>query len=103
MADFLMVRCKGKDIVVSVAMRLLLRALLTMATTWWSVGVASVQDAATYRDACPQFGTGLKPTVWVNWVVYHSSWYLLKYPSLWLFSSIPTEYRNGPFKMDMRH
>ena len=107
-ADPMTVRYMGRDILVSVAMRLLLRALLSMASTWYSVGSATLNDVVIYREACTQFGAlwqafGWKPTVWVHWIGRHSSWYLLKWRSLLLFNSIPTEYRNGPFKMNMRH
>ena len=65
MADFPTLRYKGRDIVLSVAFLLLLRALLTMATTWFIVGTASVQDVATHNDACSlirgsALGTGVE-------------------------------------------
>ena len=44
-----------------------------------------------------------KPTVWVHWAVAHSGFYVERYRSIYLFSSIPTEFRNSRFKVELRN
>ena len=45
----------------------------------------------------------LKPTVWVHGAVTHSRFYMERYRSIYLFSRIPTEFRNSRFKVELRN
>lgn len=46
---------------------------------------------------------GWKSTPWVHWICAHSSFFARKYGSIYLFSSIPTERKNQPFKRDLKN
>ena len=59
-----------------------------------------VADIDTFAQCWQAFGW--KPTVWVHWVVAHSAFFVKRYKNLYLFSSIPTEFRHQRFKRDLR-
>ena len=46
---------------------------------------------------------GWRPSPWVHWVVAHSGFFVEKYRSLYLFSSIPSEKRNRRFKVGLKN
>lgn len=44
-----------------------------------------------------------KGTVWVHWVIAHSSYLMQQFKTIFMFSSIPTEHKHKRFKLDMRN
>lgn len=44
-----------------------------------------------------------RATTWVHWTVAHSAFYTRKYRTIYFFSSIPTEYRNSAFKVELKN
>ena len=44
-----------------------------------------------------------KPTVWVHWTCAHSGLIVATYRSMYIFSSIPCEHRNRPFKRGLKN
>ena len=47
--------------------------------------------------------TGWVPGTWVHWAACHSSVFLSRYRSLYMFSTIPAEKKNSAFKPDLGH
>ena len=41
--------------------------------------------------------------MWLHWTVAHGAWVLQKYSSMYIFTSVPTERRNSPFKTAMQN
>ena len=41
--------------------------------------------------------SGWSPTMWIHWCLAHSAFFAEKCRSIFQFSSIPTEYRHGPY------
>ena len=46
---------------------------------------------------------GWKATVWVHWTVCHSGWFVRKYRTMYVFSSVPTERRNSAHKVHIQN
>ena len=44
-----------------------------------------------------------KPTIWVHWVCAHSTFFIARSRTLYIFSSVPTEKRHQYFKLDPKH
>jgi hypothetical protein len=42
-------------------------------------------------------------TPWVHWACVHSAYFARRFGSLYIFRSIPTEYRNQPFKRHLKN
>ena len=42
--------------------------------------------------------SGWSPTRWIHWCLAHSTFFAEKWRNIFQFSSIPTEYRHGPYK-----
>ena len=68
----------------------------------------TLAEQQEYGGAVATFGeawraAGWVPTVWVHWLVCHSTALMTHHASLYIFSSIPSERRHQGFKRDMRH
>ena len=46
---------------------------------------------------------GWSPTRWIHWCLAHSTSFAEKWRNIFQFSSIPTEYRHGPYKRRLRN
>ena len=71
-------------------------------------GGGVVDQRQRYASMVTQFtkawgALGWNVPVWVRWVVCHSGAHLQRWGNFIKFSSIPTEWRNKSFKMDIRH
>ena len=42
-------------------------------------------------------------TPWVHWACVHSAYFACRFGSLYIFHSIPTEYKNQPFKRHLKN
>ena len=88
--------------------KLLLDALVYMNRVWRQRCRVSPEVCQVYADRVAVVGgvwRTLKWTVptWVHWVLVHSTAVLRRWGGLFKFSSIPSEFRNQGFKMDVRH
>ena len=43
------------------------------------------------------------PTRWIHWCLAHSTFFAQKWRNIFQFSSIPTEYRHGPYKRRLKN
>ena len=46
---------------------------------------------------------GWKVSTWVHWTCAHSPYFTQAYRNIYIFSSIPSEKRNSPFKRDLHN
>ena len=105
----LLVRWEGRqNVCVHVVLRLMLQSLWHMHKVWRFVGRVPLATCIDYEAHVTRFGKawealGCSVPVWVHWCVCHSAPLLMKWHNLAKFSSIPTEWRNQGFKMDIRH
>ena len=82
---------------------------LYYAWTIWSMRTPVPESAiCRYTQSMAQFceawtACAWEPTPWVHWMGCHSAAYLTLYKSLYVFSSIPSEYRHKGFKLDISH
>ena len=63
----------------------------------------SVVEAACAHEAAKQLGVcwqlmKWKPTFWLHCMVVHNAWFVREFGSVHMFSSVPMERRNSPFK-----
>ena len=47
--------------------------------------------------------SGWSPTRWIHWCLAHSTFFAEKWRNIFQFSSIPTEYRHGPYKRRLKN
>ena len=47
--------------------------------------------------------SGWSPTRWIYWCLGHSTFFAEKWRNIFQFSSIPTEYRHGPYKRRLKN
>jgi hypothetical protein len=93
---------------IDMVVRTLFLVLCQMAQVWKKVGTLTMEDVAWYSQRVVSFSKiwkalGWSVPVWTHWVIRHSSWVARQWRTFSLFSTIPLEFRNGPFKMDIRH
>ena len=91
----------------SAIVRIMLRSLLNIYNTWRVKKILSPLELSYYDQNLTKFrnmwlSMHWKPTVWVHWLCAHSSYYLEAHRSMYIFSSIPSEYRHQGFKRDLR-
>ena len=92
----------------SAVLHLMLQACYYMQKIWRHVGPVPMDQRQRYASMVTQFtkawgALGWSVPVWVHWVVCHSGAHLQRWGNFIKFSSIPTEWRNKSFKMDIRH
>ena len=92
----------------SAVLHLMLQACYYMQKIWRHVGPVLMDRRQRYACMVTQFtkawgALGWSVPVWVHWVVCHSGAHLQRWGNFIKFSSIPTEWRNKSFKMDIRH
>lgn len=90
------------------AVRILLHSFSGIHTIWRKKSWLTQDDVKLYERHARKFaeawkGLGWKVTLWVHWVCAHSVFYVTRYRSMYLFSSIPTEFRNRPFKTALKN
>jgi hypothetical protein len=88
-----------RSILFTACIRMMLRSLTFMYSTWSSVNVQSQEDVDLYRHQVNLFrqcwiAMGWKSAVWIHWVCAHSSAYLSLHSTINGFTSIPTEHRH---------
>ena len=91
-----------------VVVRILLTSLHKLHNLWHCHSYFTDEQLAQYDAHILTFQKAWvalkwKPTIWVHWTIAHSSFFVHKYRSLYLFSSIPSEKRHQSFKQDLRH
>jgi hypothetical protein len=84
------------------------QALCRMFAVWGQKTLATPQQLEAYLVNATRMGTGWlalgwRGTLWIHWATAHSHHLLKTWRTLYFFSSIPTERRHAPFKMDLRH
>ena len=47
--------------------------------------------------------SGLSPTRWIHWCSAHATCFAEKWRNIFQFSSIPTEYRHGPYRRRLKN
>ena len=65
-------------------------------------------DVAMYTNAVDRFreawgDLGWKVSMWVHWTCAHSPYFPQAYRNIYIFSRIPSEKRNSPFKRDLHN
>ena len=98
----------GQPAYAHAVLRTLLRAFTNIHNFWRQTDLLNSRQLQEYDTAIVQFGRcwqglGWKATVWVHWTVAHSGYFMARFRTLALFSSVPTEKRHQTFKKDMRH
>ena len=79
------------------------------ATPLWRSSATRSENQLTQLDGSMHIlrsgwgALGWKSTPWVHWICAHSNFFARKYGSIYLFSSIPTERKNQPFKRDLKN
>ena len=91
-----------------VLIKLLLRSFARMYSLWREKEYLTPTQVAQAQAHARQFGEcwsalGWKPTPWAHWAACHNGKILGMYRSLYLFSSIPIEYRNRTFKVRLKN
>ena len=81
----------------------MLNGVLQLHTVWRQKTWLSDEEVSQAEQAAKELGhcwnlMGWKPTLWVHWTDAHSIWFLRKYGTMYMFSSVPTERRNSPFQ-----
>ena len=88
-----------------VVVHTLLRQFATIHKLWRQKTFFSDREVFYYCQAVEQFASGWgdlrwKMSTWVHWTCAHSPFYAKKYRNFYIFSSIPSEKKNSPFKRD---
>ena len=88
--------------------KVVLESFSTMYTLWRKKYPLTDNEVKVCQECCAKMGRcwsrlGWRPSPWVHWVVAHSGFFLAKYRTLYLFSSIPSEKRNRKFKVGLKH
>ena len=94
--------CNGVCMYVLVAV--FLRDFCALQKLWRKKEPLTDVEVASAKTLCQSIGTcwqalGWKPTPWVHWTVAHSHYFLAKYRTLYLFSSVPAEHRHRRFQI----
>ena len=94
--------CNGVCMYVLVAV--FLRDFGALQKLWRKKEPLTDVEVASAKTLCQSIGTcwqalGWKPTPRVHWTVAHSHYFLAKYRTLYLFSSVPAEHRHRRFKV----
>ena len=81
----------------------MLNSVVQLHTVWRQKRLLSDEEVSQAEQAVKQLGhcsnvMGWKPTLWVHWTIAQSTWFLRKYRTMYMFSLVPTERRNSPFK-----
>ena len=80
-------------------------------TSRWGAFLRSVtpdRRPGDYQHAATKFSkawgdSGWSPTRWIHWCLAHSTFFAEKWRNIFQFSSIPTEYRHGPYKRRLKN
>ena len=93
---------------VSVVCRIMMRSLSIVHSFWRSKDYLTTEQIVEYERNIVQFAKSWhafqwKPSVWVHWMVAHSTYYICYHKTIYLFSSVPSEHRHQTFKLDLRH
>jgi hypothetical protein len=88
--------------------RLVLASFSALHALWRKKERLTDEDVHACKENARKFGLfwgklGWAPTPWVHWVASHSGFFVEKYRSLYLFSSIPSEHRNRRFKRALKN
>ena len=80
----------------------------TLHSLWRQKAPLTSAELTQHRECARIMGDAwvrmkFKSATWIHWVVAHSTYFATRYKSIYLFSSIPTERKNVPFKRDLRH
>ena len=86
----------------------MLLALTHLHTVWRKKDYHSDVDVEEAERWAKKLGQcwklmGWKATVWVHWTVCHSGWFVRKYRTMYVFSSVPTERRNSAYKVHLQN
>ena len=90
------------------AVRVLLYSFSCIHTFWRKKQWLTLEGTKVYEGHVKKFaaawgGLEWKVSTWVHWVCAHSAFYMARYRSMYIFSSIPTEFRNRPFKTSLKN
>lgn len=104
--DFGEMRADG--VAVWALVKVVLESFSTMYALWRKKSPLTDNEVRQCQECCAKMGRcwsrlGWRPSPWVHWVVVHSGFFLAKYRTLYLFSSIPSEKRNRKFKVGLKH
>ena len=102
------VHYRGRTVLRQVPLSVLLSSLHYAWTVWSLRTVVSPDTLSRYQQAMSAFceawtALAWEHTPWVHWMACHSTAYLSVYETMYVFSSIPTEYRHKGFKLDISH
>ena len=91
-----------------VVVHTLLRQFATIHHFWRQKSYFNEPEVLCYCKAVEQFATGWgdlgwKVSTWVHWTCAHSPFFAKKYRNFYIFSSIPSEKKNSPFKRDLHN
>ena len=91
-----------------VVVHTLLRQFATIHQFWRQKSYFNEPEVLCYCKAVEQFATGWgdlgwKVSTWVHWTCAHSPFFAKKYRNFYIFSSIPSEKKNSPFKRDLHN
>lgn len=97
-----------RRIVGHAVLRKLLLTLQQLFALWKRKAFLTVEQVGQHRASIQSLSQcwqalGWKPTLWVHWVCAHSHFFVARYRSMAVFSSIPTEHRHQRYKRDLRH
>ena len=101
--------CLGNQAMkVHVVLRILMNSLQSMFALWHTPRFLLEEEILRYEKVTKTFARtwqalAWKPTVWVHWMVAHSTFFVKKYHTLYIFSSVPVEKRHQAFKHDLKH
>ena len=86
----------------------IIRSAADLHGLWRKETFLSDPEVACADQAAKQLGVcwslmKWKPTLWLHWMVAHGAWVLRKYRSMYMFTSVPTERQNSPFKTQLQN
>ena len=86
----------------------ILSTLAYMHSIWRTKDFYTDAQVALYRSAARKFSKDWqhlqwKFTPWTHWLCAHSAFFVATHRNMFIFSSIPTEYKNKAFKRDLSH
>ena len=98
----------GRHTLVIAVLRILFRTLRTVYAAWHQKTYLTDSDVDAYAKSVVQIqqcwhAFKWKPSVWLHWLVAHSTYFIRVHRSMYLFSSIPSEHKHQSFKRDIRH
>ena len=72
--------------------------------TYFTMGCSVLGRGALTTKFSKAWGdSGWSPTRWIHWCLAHSTFFAEKWRNIFQFSSIPTEYRHGPYKRRLKN